>query len=598
MLTSEHHSLDLGTAPHAHTGYFIAEDIYFRLGQGISVTIMNHPDIHLNDLMRLLDRIVLEDVWKTTHAELCEWCRITKYEAQWQIGTERAHVRFPAPLPAPLPVEIVHEGTRRQITVPAGEREWSIALPPATAAPSSRQEEKTPRFRRLSAERRAAAFRRRAPARAHQHDCEETEMKAQQPARAALIVRADSDREAALSRLRAHRAGFRYPPADIRVFSLSGGSVTWPVNEQESASLLHHALQGLFDLVVVDQTVRLFDGAFAQTLMACWIGGIRPGGRLYLPLDGRGRVTNGLVRDRAQELLNAELVDHKPGSGCYLDAPAVLEKPASVFNWYATNANRLVLEETLFLNSGGALANDLDDPLIAEFMELGENPATASGARSGTAAEVPDWAREIDNIVSSHAYLVNGLAYKAPVLSWIVEQLLPGRQDLEYVDIGGGFGGLAAELHLMAPGRFAQVLTRELATQNIILARSLYAGLHDRLEGVFRYSPGRAETFAYSRGYDVISFIGSLLYVDKQQLDDVLARVWEGLRPGGLLVVHENIRHPNFTRDYDVMFETETLNAKLGQFGRVRCFLSTALKEVTPAQAESKTVFRVVQKPA
>ncbi len=68
-LPPTHQSLDTGTRPEAHALPVLRSDIPRRLERGGLVTIMNHPDIHREQLGALLDSLDLSDVWRTSHLD-------------------------------------------------------------------------------------------------------------------------------------------------------------------------------------------------------------------------------------------------------------------------------------------------------------------------------------------------------------------------------------------------------------------------------------------------------------------------------------------------------------------------------------------------
>lgn len=64
-----HCSLDVGTKPEAHALPALLDDIPRRLDRGGLVTIMNHPDIHREELRTLLGSLDLSRVWRASHLD-------------------------------------------------------------------------------------------------------------------------------------------------------------------------------------------------------------------------------------------------------------------------------------------------------------------------------------------------------------------------------------------------------------------------------------------------------------------------------------------------------------------------------------------------
>ena len=211
----------------------------------------------------------------------------------------------------------------------------------------------------------------------------------------------------------------------------------------------------------------------------------------------------------------------------------------------------------------------------------------------------PNWnAANLANISHSHRYWFTGIGYKAGILGHIISDLRGG-SDLRLLDIGSGPGWVPLELLLdpASPIANATALDRRLdyGAVGVTVARELELGA-DR----FRFSDAGASGHSWEEPQDVVTALGSLLYLPREESTSVLDRAWDCLRSGGLLIVHENIRQDAFkgrSNDYDIMFTTEEIDALLGRFGPVRRFASSGPTEVARDKAGQRAVFRVVQKP-
>ena len=407
---------------------------------------------------------------------------------------------------------------------------------------------------------------------------------------AILIARTSAEAAGFAERIANSPALAALAPGGAGALALETAGLGFPERGAAPVGFFQFRHSGLFDVVLVDERVRLFPGGWADAFVARLAGLVRPGGRVALPVATGRRRPGRLDSDDVARRLGPRVGTPEEPFGLFrADAPtaSVPERP-STLGWYLADGAALVLEHALGL--GGAAATD---PLLSACLD----PATVASLQPGMprAEHAPV---ALAPVLSTHNYLLHGVSYKAPILAHIIAEHLPGRRDLRLVDIGGGFGALAAELLLTPEAGIASALVRDIAVQNVALARSLYLGLHGDLAGRFRFSLGSAETFGFGEGFDVISYIGSLLYVPKDRLHDTLTATWAGLRPGGILVVHENIKAPAFHRDYAVMFEPEELDGLLGAFGPVSHYLSTAPLLVSAADAGRRTVFRAVQKAA
>ncbi len=606
MITPTHQSLDTGTAPLAHALPELATKIPKLLAAGGLVTLMNHPDIHLDELKALLSWLDLSRVWRATHAEITAWCRQTMYAARCTSIGGALEVRFDRPLPHSVTIDVLRFETTQRLSLPVGTETELIDLREKDPSMSIDRTAFVNRIGR-GLERAAAKFRRsavcplplrdpRGPSVAPSAKGRMANQAIEQPARAAVVARTQKEAEESAAMLRTIKGVFRYPPRDTSLFTLSGGAVGLPSDITKASSFFHTRLSGLFDLIYVDPRVKLFATPYGQNFIAHVNALAGSNGVLLLPDWQSQAAKGGIGPDLLDEWLGCQ---GKRINNTHLSYPAqALVTPLpSVLSWYTTHGAELVLEELLFRGTDGDLSGLTSDPLVREF--LLSNLSTTDGvrgARSGDGANNIELV--LEDITASHAYLVGGVSYKAAITRHILTTLMPGRDQLRYADIGGSYGALAAELLLSCDrSQFAFAITRDIASQNVPLARSLYAGLIDSLSGRYKFSLGPAESFVFEDGFDVVSFIGSLLYVDKNQLEGLLDRVWSSIQPGGLLIVHENIKNPTFTRDFDVMFAADELDRLLGRLAPVRFFHSNACTELKPEQVADKTVFRVLTKP-
>jgi SAM-dependent methyltransferase len=206
-----------------------------------------------------------------------------------------------------------------------------------------------------------------------------------------------------------------------------------------------------------------------------------------------------------------------------------------------------------------------------------------------------DRGREAIAQASNLGYYVGGLSYKSPVMAFIARSHgLP--EGFRLVDMGAGYGLLAAELLLDPALGAGHATATDISPVNERLAGLLGPGL-GRLAPSFRFVRAPAQEFAFPEQVDLVSYVGSLLYVPREHLRRCLDRAWEALRPGGILVIHENIRDPKYVRDFRFMFSVEEIDAELGRLGEVQRYLSTRPQPVRKEDAAAKTVFRVVQRP-
>ena len=102
------------------------------------------------------------------------------------------------------------------------------------------------------------------------------------------------------------------------------------------------------------------------------------------------------------------------------------------------------------------------------------------------------------------------------------------------LDVGGGSGAFSIALCLANPGLRATVL--DLPAVLAVAAEQLAtADLSDRIALL----PGNAVEVAWPEGQDVVLMSYLLSALDETQIDGVLSRAQDSLRPGGLLIVHD-----------------------------------------------------------
>lgn len=122
ILPPTHKGLDLTTHPDGHRYDTLLPEVAHALRNGEHCVIMNHPDIHVDLLIKLIERTDLAGVWNATLADICDWTRKTKAGA-WMDG---GVIRFREPPDFPVRVFVRTANAERTAIVPAGTRELTI----------------------------------------------------------------------------------------------------------------------------------------------------------------------------------------------------------------------------------------------------------------------------------------------------------------------------------------------------------------------------------------------------------------------------------------------------------------------------------------
>jgi hypothetical protein len=127
LVLPEHHSLDASTRPEDHRLELLAERLPPRLARGEIVVLMNHPDVHATELMELVTRLVADDVWRPTMADLARHRRLTRLRAQVTYADGAVEVRMIDQLPWDATFRISAPGGPRTATIVAGQTSTTLS---------------------------------------------------------------------------------------------------------------------------------------------------------------------------------------------------------------------------------------------------------------------------------------------------------------------------------------------------------------------------------------------------------------------------------------------------------------------------------------
>ncbi len=411
----------------------------------------------------------------------------------------------------------------------------------------------------------------------------------------AVLTRGPDDIERDLGR--SPDAARRLDQHDVRVFAASGHDASFPPDGKRPAALFGPWPRGLFDRVWVTRTNTLFDTPWGRTFVARAAAMLAPGGELLVPF-GPAKGGRGLMpRPALERLLGRPAAVHRGDVAVFTAGHAAIDgtpAPAtSILGWYLDHAAELVLSDLRVRTHGPAAAHELSDPIVGEFMLPGSTRSEIGGGDRVSSAP-DDLAAAMDLAVRRQSYQVGGIAHKAALLRYILDRHLGGRDGLAIADLGGGYGLLAAELLLDSDSGVQSATCVDPSPYNVLLATELYRGLRTHLHGRFRFVPGPGEQFEPDGPLDAVSFVGSLLYLPREHTKAALQRAWDALRPGGILVVHENIKDPRFTADYDRMFTVDEIDGLLEGFGTVDRYHTTTAEACSRREAADRAVYRVV----
>ena len=363
-----------------------------------------------------------------------------------------------------------------------------------------------------------------------------------------------------------------------RRFSMAG-----PMGDLDDASTDGHALSpsGIerSDDLVLGQSLVTFDSPMHLALVGFWAS-LVPDGRICMQ---ETTVGGGLSIERmVAELGEPEAVRDGDGRRCAIFRGRPWEPSGTVVDWWEARrsetlrAQREVEHRDLDVKS-------LDARWPAHFL-----PAGGEADRDVSAFS----ARETG---SAWSYQLWAASAKVSVLRWILRELAVA-DGLEHVDVGPGPGLVGAGLLLDRTTGVSRSTGLELRAIGPWTGCELAGPDLRDLGERWRFRLGSASSWRGGGEIGLVTALGSLLYLPRSEGIDLLDRMWDLLASGGLLGVHENIRHPRYVVDHDVMFVRAELDAMLERFGEVQRFAATACRRLTAEEAGDKTVFRVVVK--
>ncbi len=191
-------------------------------------------------------------------------------------------------------------------------------------------------------------------------------------------------------------------------------------------------------------------------------------------------------------------------------------------------------------------------------------------------------------------YSLFGANQKTYILEKIIEDYFSG-QKINAMDLGGGYGFMAAEL--AAKGHSMTVMD----VQQFQMEVCRWLTKRCRLENHLQCNVSKIEDAKADPGsLDLVSYFGCLLYLDRPHIPEVFRHTMEMLKPGGIMVIHENMRqaiHPD-NPDHQKCFDYPELDSLLktnaGQ--PTYYWASVAKKAENMEQLAKRTLVAVVQK--
>jgi SAM-dependent methyltransferase len=128
VLPPMHASLDATTKPDEHNLERLRQQVPARLAAGELVVVMNHPDIHIEQLRELLGELDLDTTWRATLEEVAHWQRSVKFGGRVFGRADDLELELSAPVKADVSVRVRLPGQpERVLTLPAGAQSLRLA---------------------------------------------------------------------------------------------------------------------------------------------------------------------------------------------------------------------------------------------------------------------------------------------------------------------------------------------------------------------------------------------------------------------------------------------------------------------------------------
>lgn len=127
ILPGQHRGIDLTTQPDGHCLETLRPETHAALGAGQHCVIMHHPDIHVEQMMQLMDTLDLDGVWRATMREVANWA-LARNGVYRKDGTRSMSLTWGQPLPYSATLSIGHGDNAHSVVLPQGTRVAHVNL--------------------------------------------------------------------------------------------------------------------------------------------------------------------------------------------------------------------------------------------------------------------------------------------------------------------------------------------------------------------------------------------------------------------------------------------------------------------------------------
>jgi hypothetical protein len=320
----------------------------------------------------------------------------------------------------------------------------------------------------------------------------------------------------------------------VRYFS-AWGPLLVPASEYKPCAHYLTPLDTSFkQAVMVKNAIPLPSSRSLMAVFGTMLHAMGPGSVLYIQTD------------RSKALADSWVTPEDIGE--HLPSAMVVEGPQGQKGWIAVWWGRGIAEELAGLNS-------VYSRLVNHIPEFAAVLARAGLPCSNT---LEDHANSAEN---AFCYSMHWALHTASVL----DKLLPapdGEKDTCGIDVGGSYGFLACELAAQGH-RVTNIELIDWRVDRVFPWLAQTAGVAGRVDG----TAARMETLsAEGKSYDFILFMGSLLCIDRKDVAYVLRTARGLLKPGGMIVLRENLLiadTKNQCDDHETRFTPDELDGFL-----------------------------------
>jgi len=213
--------------------------------------------------------------------------------------------------------------------------------------------------------------------------------------------------------------------------------------------------------------------------------------------------------------------------------------------------------------------------------------------------------------LNHQGYQYGGLRTKAPSLCYLLNHFFDKNEKIHMSDIGGAIGSLCFEMLFNGDTQVDTCTVIEISSEYVAIGTALAEeygqGISERItfvhndagtKGGLDKPVNSAEPHQYEET-DLVTMLGTLLLIPREERTSIIEKSWEALRPGGLLVIHENIRGMDEKKGgeyHNLRFTRDELDGLLSKYGEIRYFHGAYLREVPSGEVKNQTLYTVVQK--